>query len=244
MLGRFVGVVLGLCLAATGFATKAPPAVSKQGPSGDGGAQGVWGSIVCNPSQIPGLTISLNGTPLTSATLLRALPHKSFPESSSAVQGILPGASNISAEFHLPPLLPGSYLLEFLHPSLLFPKYQVSIKGTGSSIIEVYLLNEYMVASSTTPLPVPLRVVPTGVPRYFPVQGGFNLFDLLRQPLVILVLVSLGIMFFLPKMQEVQMEAESQLPQEETPEHHIVDGHGSEAPESSFVEKLMRHGGN
>ncbi|CDJ64682.1 hypothetical protein, conserved [Eimeria necatrix] len=202
-------------------------------------AEEVWGHVFCDPVLMPSLTIALNGTPLGNTTLLPAFHKSPAFGRSTAVGSYTTGSPSL--EFRLPPLLPGSYLLEVLHPSLIFPKYRVV---TTSSSSEVYLLNEYVMPTSLSPLPMPVTVAPTGVPRYFPAQGGFSIFDLLRQPLVILVLVSLGIMYFLRKMQEAQTEAESQQQEQELPEQQAVDSLHQEAPESAFVAKLIRQGGH
>ncbi|CDI79699.1 hypothetical protein, conserved [Eimeria acervulina] len=201
----------------------------------------VWGHIFCDPSQAAGLTIALNGIQLGSAAVLPAFPSRGASGKGSGVDGSPLGSFGPSAEFRIPPLLPGSYLLEVLHPGLIFPKYRIVTTSTGGS--EVYLLNEYLVPSTLVPLTLPLKVGPTGVPRYLPAQGGFSILDLLRQPLVILVMVSLGIMYFLRKMQEAQAEAENQQLEQEAHEQHAVDNLQHEAPESVFVEKLIRQVG-
>lgn len=203
--------------------------------------QAVWGHIFCDPSQTPGLTITLNGVQLGNATLLPAFPRGGGSGKNSGVNGISLGSLGPSAEFRIPPLLPGSYLLEVLHPGLIFPKYRIITTSASSS--EVYVLNEYLVPSTLAPLPMPLKVGPTGVLRYFPAHGGFSILDLVRQPLVILILVSLGIMYFLRRMQEAQAEAENQQLEQESHEQHAVDSLQHEAPESAFVEKLIRQGG-
>ncbi|KAL8451736.1 hypothetical protein Emed_001898 [Eimeria media] len=207
---------------------------------------GVWGHIFCDPSLMGGLSISLNGMPLRSATLLPALPPKSPVGAPQGAEPLASGAMHAkgvqqAAEFHLPPLLPGSYLLEVLHPDLIFPKYRAVISSDSSSRFEVYTLNSYLAPSSTDPLTMPLKVGPVGIPQYTPVQASFSLMDLLRQPLVILVLVSLGIMYFMPKMQ---LEEE---PHQQVQQHHhhhedqVVNVPYAEVPEESlFVTKLMR----
>ncbi|CDJ26962.1 uncharacterized protein EMH_0077790 [Eimeria mitis] len=217
------------------------PVVSTDTGSLGAGSQEVWGHIFCDPAQTPGLTIALNGIQLGNATFLPAFPRGGAPRKSSGVDGSPLGSLGPSAEFRIPPLLPGSYLLEVLHPGLTFPKYRIVTTSTGGS--EVYMLNEYLVPATLASLPVPFKVGPTGVPRYFPVQGGFSILDLLRQPLVILVMVSLGIMYFLRKMQEAQTEAENQQLEQEPHEQHAVDNMQHEPPESAFVQKLLRQSG-
>ncbi|KAL8271375.1 hypothetical protein Esti_004709 [Eimeria stiedai] len=185
---------------------------------------GVWGHIFCDPSLMSGLSISLNGMPLHSATLLPALPPKApggGPQGADPLgSGGMPARGlQQAAEFHLPPLLPGSYLLEVLHPDVIFPKYRAVINSDSSTRFEVYTLNTYLAPSSTDPLTMPLKVGPVGIPHYTPVQGGFSLMDLLRQPLVILVLISLGIMYFMPKMQ-LEEETHQQVQQQH---HHHED---------------------
>ncbi|CDI78557.1 hypothetical protein, conserved [Eimeria praecox] len=233
-------VLVFLCFSAAIGASSAPQILQD---SGGGGldTQSVWGQIFCDPSQMAGLTITLNGIQLGNATLLPAFPSRGAPGRSVGVEGSPLGSLGPSAEFRIPPLLPGSYILEVLHAGLIFPKYR--IVTTGSSGSEVYMLNEYLVPSTVAPLPMPLKVGPMGIPRYVPPQGGLNILDLLRQPLVILVLVSLGIMYFLRKMQEAQAEAESQQLEQDSHEQHAVDNLQHEVPESAFVEKLIRQGG-
>lgn len=248
MVSRCVWGVWALCLLAATVTLDASEPPKRSAPV-EGEAVGVWGHIYCDPALMPNLSISLNGMPLSSATLLPALPNRRPVGESQEGEGAPAGASIPAAEFRLPPLLPGAYLLEMLHPDLIFPKYRVVIKSSSSgegAPYEVYRLNEYLVPSSTVPLPLPLTVAPQGVPRYFPVPGGFSIFDLLRQPLVILVLISLGIMYFLPKMQEAQLEEErQQLQQQQQDQHdqHVLGTPYSDSPESLFVEKLRRHGG-
>ncbi|KAL8441679.1 hypothetical protein Emag_006971 [Eimeria magna] len=208
---------------------------------------GVWGYIFCDPSLVGSLSISLNGMPLRSATLLPALPPKGpvgAPQGPDPLgSGGMPAKGlQQAAEFHLPPLLPGSYLLEVLHPDLIFPKYRAVISSDSSTRPEVYTLNAYLAPSSTDSLAMPLKVGPVGIAQYTPVQGGFSLMDLLRQPLVILVLVSLGIMYFMPKMQ---LEEETHQQVQQHHHHHedqVVNVPYAEVPEESlFVTKLMRH---
>ncbi|KAL8436567.1 hypothetical protein ACSSS7_001645 [Eimeria intestinalis] len=218
-------------------------------PEASGGLKGsgVWGHIFCEPSLMSGLSISLNGMPLRSATLLPALPPKGpvgGPQAAnpSGSGGVPARGFQQAAEFHLPPLLPGSYLLEVLHPDLIFPKYRAVVNSDNGSPFKVYALNAYLAPSSTDPLTMPLKVGPQGIPQYTPVQGSFSLLDLLRQPLVILVLVSLGIMYFMPKMQ---LEEETHQHVQQQHHHHedqVVSVPYAELPEESlFVIKLMRY---
>lgn len=250
--------LLWLLLAYTTAASKASDPFIKKSGSQNQAALGVWGHIYCDFSLVSNLTISLNGTPLSNITLLPALPSSSkpamnFPEK----KGLYGAAFRPAVEFHLPPLLPGAYLWEVLHPDLVFPKYKILVRSDDDSDdmnknfrTEVYRLNEYLVPATISALPMPLNVEPVGVNRYLPVQGGFSIFDLLRQPLVILVLVSLTIMYCLPKMQEAQMEEESR---QEVQHNHIThqDQHvvnsletASSPSESCFVEKLTRQIGS
>ncbi|CDJ53403.1 hypothetical protein, conserved [Eimeria brunetti] len=231
---RLQGIVVLIISAAVG--ALGTPEISSSSEGVEMGSQAVWGQIFCDPAQTPGLTITLNGTPLGNATLLPALPSAGAPGKDSGVESPPLGSLGPSAEFRIPPLLPGSYLLEVVHQGLIFPKYRIITSTSGS---EVYMLNDYLVPFSLVPLPLPLKVGPTGVPRYFPAQGGFSIADLLRQPLVILVLVSLGIMYFLRKMQEAQAEAESQQLEQESNDNP-VDNLQHDATESAFVEKLLR----
>lgn len=216
--------------------------VQKRASVQPSGGLGVWGHIYCDPSYVPGLSISLNGISLGSATLLPALPPRGPSGGPPRGEGVPSWPAVLpAAEFRLPALLPGAYLLEINHLDLIFPKYRVIISNNSNSSegvsFEVYGLNEYLVPSTTVPLPLPLRVGPVGVPKYVVIPGGFSIFDFLRQPLVILVLVFLAIMFFLPKMQEAQMQEERQQQQQQ---HPIEDPCYSNGSESLFVEKLVR----
>lgn len=203
----------------------------------------VWGRIHCDPAHVPDLSISLNGAPLSSVTLLPALPPKGTPEKAPA--GAPGAAVQPAVEFRLPQLLPGSYLLEVMHPDLIFPKYRAVVssnRSSSSSNVEMFRLNEYLMPGSTTPVSLPLNVGPLGPVVYFPVQGSFSVWDLLKQPFVILILVSLAIMYFLPKMRaEEERQQQLQL-QQQLQQQDIVDNCYTEAPESLFVAKLVRHG--
>ncbi|KAL8440454.1 hypothetical protein Efla_005596 [Eimeria flavescens] len=230
------------------FLANAGAHVALGAPAASGGPQasGVWGHIYCDPSMMGGLSISLNGMPLRSATVLPALPSKS----SQGLHGMKRGGAGAppsgvlqqTAEFQLPPLLPGAYLLEVLHPDLIFPKYRAVVNSDGSSSFDVYPLNAFLVPSTTAPLAMPLKVGPLEVAHYTPPQGGFSMLDLLRQPLVILVLISLGLMYIMPKLQ---LEDEQQQVHQPSPHHreeHVVSVPYAETPEESvFVAKLMRH---
>lgn len=247
---------LWLLLAHTAALGASDSFIKKKG-SQDQSSQRVWGHIYCDFSLVPNLSISLNGAPLSNITLLPALASNNGPVGSPEKKGLSATAFRPAVEFHLPPLLPGAYLWEVLHPDLVFPKYRILVRSDDDSDsrdkgvhTEVYRLNEYLVPSTINALPMPLKVEPVGVNRYLPVQGGFSIFDLLRQPLVILVLVSLTIMYFLPKMQEAQMEEENrqevQLNHSTHQDQHVVNSFDtpSSPAESCFIEKLSRQIGS
>jgi hypothetical protein len=67
-------------------------------------------------------------------------------------------------------------------------------------------------------LEYPLELIPTAKLEYFQERKGFNLFSIFSNPMILMSLVTIGMMFMIPKMKESiqdpeikkEMEAASQ----------------------------------
>lgn len=187
------------------------------------------GVLFLDPNLSSDLLVILNGR--------RLFNNSIFPLSQRSN-----GASG-AVRFSLPDVPSGSHILEFVHPLVTFPKFKLVIYDreaagpTAEPVCEVFSLGEYMTQVSTVPSTLPLKVYPLGITDYYPSRGGFNLFGLLTQPMVLLTLVSFIIMLFVPKLQQQHLE------EERLQQHMHIEQQRSQSTgrsdQASFVESSL-----
>lgn len=121
--------------------------------------------------------------------------------------------------FEVDNLPPDSYVVEVTHPRYIYEPIRVDITSKGR--IRARRVNHIQPALVQT-LDYPLKFKPRSLHNYFLPRETWRIMDLLLNPMVIMMVVPLGIIWLLPKMmnpQEVQSQRENmQMPEYNVPE--------------------------
>jgi hypothetical protein len=121
--------------------------------------------------------------------------------------------------FEVDNLPPDSYVVEVTHPRYSYEPIRVDITSKGR--IRARRVNHIQPALVQT-LDYPLKFKPRSLHNYFLPRETWRIMDLLLNPMVIMMVVPLGIIWLLPKMmnpQEVQSQRENmQMPEYNVPE--------------------------
>uniref|UniRef100_A0A6G1SF13 UPF0480 protein C35D10.1 n=1 Tax=Aceria tosichella TaxID=561515 RepID=A0A6G1SF13_9ACAR len=121
--------------------------------------------------------------------------------------------------FEIDNLPPDSYVVEVTHPRYIYEPMRVDITSKGR--IRARRVNHIQPALVQT-LDYPLKFKPRSLHNYFLPRETWRIMDLLLNPMVIMMVVPLGIIWLLPKMmnpQEVQSQRENmQMPEYNVPE--------------------------
>jgi ER membrane protein complex subunit 7 len=112
--------------------------------------------------------------------------------------------SRPNGNFTIHDLVPGVYLIEVHSPTHHFS--QVKCQFKPDAVIEqkpVFSCLEYHYHGALKqPMAVPLVLTALGKYDYFEGKRGFSIFSLFKNPMVLMMVVTLGFMYFLPKMME------------------------------------------
>lgn len=121
--------------------------------------------------------------------------------------------------FEVDDLPPDSYVVEVTHPKYIYEPIRVDITSKGK--IRARRVN-YIQPPLVQTVDYPLRFRPKSLHNYFLPRETWRVVDLLFNPMVIMMVVPLVIIWLLPKMmnpQEVQTQRESmQMPEYNVPE--------------------------
>lgn len=122
--------------------------------------------------------------------------------------------------FEVDTLPPGdSYIVEISHPRYIYDPYRVDITSKGK--IRARQVN-HIQPSLVQTVEYPLKFRPRSLHNYFIPRETWRIMDLLFNPMVIMMVVPLIIIWLLPKMmspQEMQSQAgEMQMPEYNVPE--------------------------
>lgn len=113
----------------------------------------------------------------------------------------------------------GSYVVEVTHPRFIYEPFRVDISSKGG--IRARRVN-YVQHNLVQTVDYPLKFRPMSLHNYFTPRETWRIMDLLLNPMVIMMIVPLVIIWLLPKMmnpQEVQSQRESmQMPEYNVPE--------------------------
>jgi hypothetical protein len=93
---------------------------------------------------------------------------------------------------------PGRYVIYVSHPMLRFDPVTVTVGADGSIKANVYDLGR----PSEVAAPYPLKMVATTYQSPYLAEEEFDAFQLLKNPMVVMGLVMLGMVWLMPKMQE------------------------------------------
>lgn len=112
-----------------------------------------------------------------------------------------------------------SYVVEAVHPKYIYEPYRVDITSKGK--IRARRVN-YMQPSLVQTVDYPIQFKPKSLHNYFMPRETWRIMDLLLNPMVIMMVAPLAIIWVLPKMmspQEVQTQRDSvQVPEYNVPE--------------------------
>jgi len=98
--------------------------------------------------------------------------------------------------FSLRTLLEGEYLVYTSHPVFQFDPVVVHVAEN-----EISARSYDPVRTGHSPIPNPLRLVPTAFQSPYLPEEEFNVLDFFKNPMVIMGLVMLGIVWLMPKLQ-------------------------------------------
>ncbi|KAK2721705.1 ER membrane protein complex subunit 7 homolog [Artemia franciscana] len=116
-------------------------------------------------------------------------------------------------------LLPGSYVVEVVNPSVFYEPVRIDINSKGK--IRARKLN-YIQPSQVNQLPYPLKLKPMLPYKYFQQREQWRITDFLFSPMVLMMVVPCLLILVLPKIvnsEETKKEMENmQMPRLEVPE--------------------------
>ncbi|KAK9479454.1 hypothetical protein V1514DRAFT_327959 [Lipomyces japonicus] len=94
----------------------------------------------------------------------------------------------------------GSYLLSVNSIEQVFPNLRVDVKPGAVEVFITYRGNEWDVKGARQPYPIELKPIHPAV--YYQFREGFNVFKLFKNPMLLLSLFSLLMVFVLPKIKD------------------------------------------
>merc|ERR1712157_621473 len=110
------------------------------------------------------------------------------------------GYSRRDGSFVIYDVGPGIHLLDIDSKSYHFP--QVKIQLLADSMDDPKCLEYAFPGAQKRALKYPLVINPKGKFQYFETKKGFSIFSLLRNPMVLMMSFSVGLMVAMPKMME------------------------------------------
>eukprot|EP00918_Siedleckia_nematoides_P035947 GHVU01078165.1.p1 GENE.GHVU01078165.1~~GHVU01078165.1.p1 ORF type:complete len:243 (-),score=26.02 GHVU01078165.1:1102-1830(-) len=109
------------------------------------------------------------------------------------------GVSNVDGSFLIPNVPLGGHLLEVTHPRHRFGPIFVTVRSGAPNTAHIYSPLE---GATIHKLPYPLSLTPEGHMEYFHVRSLFDYKSLLKNPLVIMGVITLIMMGVLPVLQK------------------------------------------
>lgn len=164
-------------------------------------------------NKITGQIFSLQHDDIT--TLRMSLMHTKI----SVNYGQYVGYPREDGKFEIDNLPSDSYVVEVTHPNYIYEPFRVDITSKGK--IRARRVN-YIQPALVQTVEYPLQFRPKSLHKYFLPRETWRIMDILLNPMVIMMVVPLVIIWILPKMmnpQEVQQQRESvQMPEYNVPE--------------------------
>lgn len=149
-----------------------------------------------------------------------SLPEGQAVPSSSPARVILYGnggqqevLATKDGSFHINDVPPGAYLLEVISNSWSYPKVRVDVSSRQSGKIKAKVSSETQVGQT---LAYPLNLVPLGPMKFIEERPGFQIFSLLKNPMVLMIGVTLLMTVLLPKLMTADAMKELQTNQPQT----------------------------
>jgi ER membrane protein complex subunit 7 len=109
----------------------------------------------------------------------------------------------------------GEYLLEVLSTHLAFAPVRLSVEKArdGKPVMKAKYADEFAQLGGNygARLAHPLKLQPYGVMDYFVQREGFNPMGMLMNPMVLMMVFTLGMSFCLPKMMEGVEDAQNEM---------------------------------
>lgn len=121
--------------------------------------------------------------------------------------------------FEVDNLPPDSYVVEVTHPRYIYDPIRVDITSKGK--IRARRVN-HVQPSLVQTLDYPLKFKPRSLHNYFLPRETWRIMDLLLNPMVIMMVVPLFIIWLLPKMMNPQ-EVQTQREQMQMPEYNVPE---------------------
>lgn len=112
-----------------------------------------------------------------------------------------------------------SYVVEVTHPKYIYEPARVDITSKGR--IRARIVN-YIQPSKVNTLDYPLRFRPKSLHNYFTPRETWRIMDMLFNPMVIMMVVPLVVVWLLPKMINPQ-EAQTQRDNMQIPEYNVPE---------------------
>jgi hypothetical protein len=119
--------------------------------------------------------------------------------------------------FHINDVPPGAYLLEAVSNSWSYPKVRVDVSSRQSGKIKARVSSETQVGQA---LAYPLQLVPIGPMKFVEDRPGFQIFSLLKNPMVLMIGVTLLMTVLLPRLMtpDTMKELQPNQPQTNQPD--------------------------
>ncbi|PRP89262.1 hypothetical protein PROFUN_02136 [Planoprotostelium fungivorum] len=95
--------------------------------------------------------------------------------------------------FAISDVAPGAYLFEVSSTDLIYPQLRVEVSGKGQMRIS-------RGEDNTQTIPHPLRITAEGRADYFTPREGFEVMSLLKNPMMLMMGVTLGMTWVVPKI--------------------------------------------
>ncbi|XP_002128664.2 endoplasmic reticulum membrane protein complex subunit 7 [Ciona intestinalis] len=95
----------------------------------------------------------------------------------------------------------GSYVIEVLSPKYMFEPVRVDVSSKGN--VRARKLNN-LKPSSVSLVKYPLDLKPLGLVKYFQTREKFSIFDMLKNPMVLMMVLPMLMLVVLPKLMNTQ----------------------------------------
>ncbi|KAK9461369.1 uncharacterized protein V1516DRAFT_675770 [Lipomyces oligophaga] len=118
--------------------------------------------------------------------------------SSTAIHTTTLKRSSSIAAFAFPNVTIGSYMLYVSNPDHIFPVLRVDISDADVAIYQAHRGNDWTVTGPRVAYPIELK--PIGPAVYYVPRESFNVLKLFKNPMLLVSLVTLVMVFVMPKM--------------------------------------------
>lgn len=115
--------------------------------------------------------------------------------------GVYVGFAKENLEFIVSAVEPGSYLVEVDYPDLIFETVRVDITAKGKIRARRIDL-QFLRPPDELKAPYPLKLTAVSRANYFTKREQWRVQDILMNPMLLMMLLPMGLMYLLPKMQE------------------------------------------